>query len=140
MNILQKIESKLIPTFSDKAVDKELEDFTVKKIQKKLSYQQLKIDLLSIGFAISGILAIYFLFRNAHSWLMQGMYCMGYLVPADCRNQAEALFPYYSDQTWLAFGLVLLAFALAIKVYQNCRIEEALESGLEKKVAKENMK
>lgn len=48
MNILQKIESKLTPKSTDEAVDKELEDYTVEEIQRRIYFYQRTI----VGFKL----------------------------------------------------------------------------------------
>lgn len=133
MNILQKLESKLTPKSTDEAVDKELEDYTVEEIQRRIYFYQRTIVGFEIGAFLTGGFAVYFVFRNVLSWFMQGIVCMGNNT-VNCQNIAETIFYYYSSQELLGFGLLLLTLALAIKIYQFHKIEEALESGLKRKI------
>lgn len=138
MNILQKIESKLTPRFSDQAVDKELEGYTVEEIKKKNTFYQSIITCCKLGASCSGALAFFFTLN----WFLPKIACLGEFIvfTEECQNRVAPYFRYEPYQLGLAFGLVLLALILAFKSFQFHKIKEALESGLERKIEKENKK
>ncbi|WP_157956864.1 hypothetical protein [Salinicola aestuarinus] len=107
MNILQKIESKLTPKFTDEAVDKELEDYTVEAIRHRLKSEKRYLKII----------------RFIYPLLLPSLVLL-------------LFWPITTVATaTIAFVFSALLLTSSIRAYRNLKIkQEALESGLKRKI------